>query len=125
MSEHKCAGKVWDHMFYVKCGKTARYEHKGQWYCKTHHPPTVQEKLDARNKKWREDWEAKEQAMRKYDEARAEMERRAAAYDGLVAQRDALLEALKRVTTAQGFRSYETALQDARAAIKAVEGEKK
>ena len=30
------------------CGVTARYEHDGKHYCKTHHPPTVKAKRDAR-----------------------------------------------------------------------------
>ena len=95
MSEHKCEGKVWGHTKYLPCGKTARYEHEGRWYCKRHHPPTVQAKLDARNKKFEEDWKSRLQAETEANEARAEMQRKAAAYDGLIAQRDALLEALK------------------------------
>ena len=123
MSEHKCEGKVWDHMRYLPCGKTARYEHEGKWYCKTHHPPTVQEKLDARNEKWQAKWNAQEQARKEAEEARAEMQRRAAAYDGLIAQRDALLEALKLArpyinpNTLDGY--YAEVKADA--AIKAVE----
>ena len=95
MSEHKCEGKVWGHTKYLPCGKTARYEHEGRWYCKRHHPPTVQAKLDARDKKWEEDSRSRLQAAKEANEARAEMQRRAAAYDGLIAQRDALLEALR------------------------------
>ena len=95
MSEHKCEGKVWCHTKYLHCGKTARYEHEGRWYCKRHHPPTVQAKLDARNKKFEEDWKSRLQAAKEANEARAEMQRKAAAYDGLIAQRDALLVALK------------------------------
>lgn len=95
MSEHKCKGKVWCHTKYLPCDKTARYEHEGRWYCKRHHPPTVQAKLDARNKKWEEDSKSRLQAVKEANEARAEMQRRAAAYGGLIAQRDALLEALK------------------------------
>ena len=95
MSEHKCEGKIWGHTKYLPCGKTARHEHEGRWYCKRHHPPTVQAKLDARNKKFEEDWESRLQAAKEANEARAEMQRKAAAYDGLIAQRDVLLEALK------------------------------
>ena len=119
MSEHKCEGKVFSHMRYLPCGKTARYEHEGKWYCKTHHPPTVQEKRDARNKKWEEDWESQKQAMRKADEARAEMQRRAADYDGLVIQRDALLEALQDLCDTLGECGM---TERARAAIAKAEG---
>ena len=124
MSEHKCEGKVWGHTKYLPCGKTARYEHEGRWYCKRHHPPTVQAKLDARNKKWEEDSKSRLQAAKEANEARAEMQRRAAAYDGLIAQRDALLEALQYMLNvcpaidAQG----EEAHYQARAAIAKAEG---
>ena len=125
MSEHKCEGKVWGHTKYLPCGKTARYEHEGRWYCKRHHPPTVEAKLDARNKKWEEDSRSRLQAIKEANEARAEMQRRAAAYDGLIAQRDALLEALKGlVAWADDLRRDDPVedLRKARAAIAKAEG---
>ena len=106
MSEHKCEGKVWGYTKYLPCGKTARYEHEGRWYCKRHHPPTVEAKLDARNKKWEEDSRSRLQAAKEANEARAEMQRRAAAYDGLIAQRDALLEALRALVRNEGLDAY-------------------
>ena len=124
MSEHKCEGKVWGHTKYLPCGKTARYEHEGRWYCKRHHPPTVQAKLDARNKKWEEDSKSRLQAAKEANEARAEMQRRAAAYDGLIAQRDALLKALQymlNVCPAIDTQGEEAHYQ-ARAAAAKVEG---
>ena len=86
-------------------------------------------------------------AVKAERQACAEMQRRAAAYDGLVAQRDALLEALKKakengcatvysneddecgVKGCCGVVSYKPHADDcwvtmARAAIKAVEGDK-
>jgi hypothetical protein len=124
MSEHKCEGKVWCHTKYLPCGKTARHEHEGRWYCKRHHPPTVQAKLDARNKKWEEDSKSRLQAVKEANEARAEMQRKAAAYDGLIAQRDALLEALKGLVAWADDLRRDGPVEDlrkARAAIKAVE----
>ena len=106
MSEHKCEGKIWGHTKYLPCSKTARYEHEGRWYCKRHHPPTVQEKLDARHKKWEEDSKSRLQAVKEANEARAEMQRKAAAYDGLIAQRDALLAEHQQTLDLQQ-RSYE------------------
>ena len=123
MSEHKCEGKIWGHTKYLPCSKTARYEHEGRWYCKRHHPPTVQEKLDARHKKWEEDSKSRLQAVKEANEARAEMQRKAAAYDGLIAQRDALLEALKLARSIIGHPD-DAHSQMIDAAIKAVEGEK-
>ena len=32
------------------CGRTATLEHNGGWYCKTHHPPTVNAKFESRYK---------------------------------------------------------------------------
>ena len=131
MSEHKCEKKIWDRFHYHLCGKTARYEHEGKWYCKTHHPPTRKAYEDARNEKWQAKWDAQEQASREADKARAEMQRKAAAYDGLVAQRDALLEALKLALSSHGVMLTSYPPQDAwkfygveekaRAAIKMVE----
>ena len=129
MREHKCEKKIWDRFHYHLCGKTARYEHEGKWYCKTHHPPTRKAYEDARNEKWQAKWDAQEQASREADKARAEMQRKSAAYDGLVAQRDALLEAL--VKCRDRFFPADQPEQDrdelwgpVNAAIKAVEGEK-
>lgn len=60
----------------------------------------AQAERDARSKKFREEFEARQQASREAEKARAEMQRRAAAYDGLVAQRDALRAELKEATEA-------------------------
>ena len=119
MSEHRCKGEVWSLRRYWPCGKTARYEHEGRWYCKRHHPPTMQAKLDARNKQLEEDRKSRLQAEKEANEARVEMQRKAAAYDGLIAQRDALLEALK-------YHQEQTRpIQRTIDAIKAAEGEKR
>lgn len=58
--------------------------------------------------------EAEPRSAAHHDAAAAELRR-------LHAQRDALLEALKKVTTAQTLSAYGMALHNARAAIKAVE----
>ena len=58
-------------------------------------------------------------AVKAERQACAEMQRRAAAYDGLVAQRDALLEALCELLADAEFLGWDTA--KARAAIKTVE----
>lgn len=123
MSEHRCKGEVWFHMRYLPCGKTARYEHEGRWYCKRHHPPTMQAKLDARNKQLEEDRKSRLQAAKEANEARAEMQRKAAAYDGLIAQRSALLEALRLARSIIGHPD-DAHSQMIDAAVKAVEGEK-
>ena len=124
MSEHKCAGEVWDRFHFRPCDRAGSYEHEGRWYCKPHHPPTEQAKRDARDKKFREDFESRQQASREAEKAHAEMQRKAAAYDGLIAQRDALLEALKEIVAATDSDEWNpVSTVKARAAInKAEEG---
>lgn len=51
-------------------GVGAKYEHKGKWYCKRHHPPTVRAKDDEKSRKWREEWDAQDAARAKADAIR-------------------------------------------------------
>lgn len=48
---HRCKAQVWSGYQAYPCNKTARYEHEGRWYCKKHHPPTVDAKRIAKNEK--------------------------------------------------------------------------
>ncbi len=86
--KHTCCGEIWRGFGFNRCGRGAKYAHEGNWYCKTHHPPTAQQKNEA----WRTALEEKRDAERKAREeaaaAKAETERRAALYPEL-------LEALK------------------------------
>ena len=119
--QHKCAGSVWSSSLlrgYRACDKTARYEHDGKWYCKTHHPPHGEEKRRAYHAKWEAKFDAERAQREQRERERAEMQRKAAAYDGL-------LEALKMI--AGGAPCFDNLMGDkdiARAAIAAVEGEK-
>ena len=90
MSEHKCVGRVYSGHYIGShtCNKTARYEHNGKWYCKTHHPPTVEEKRRAHAAKWEAKFDAERAQRAQQHREHAEMQRKAAAYD-------TLLEALK------------------------------
>jgi hypothetical protein len=86
--KHTCCGEIWHGFGFNRCGRGAKYAHEGNWYCKTHHPPTVKQKNEA----WRTALEEKRDAERKAREeaaaAKVETERRAALYPEL-------LEALK------------------------------
>jgi hypothetical protein len=54
----KCRGSVWHGGFHTSiCGRGAKYECDGKWYCKTHHPPNIQAKQEARSAKWRAEWD--------------------------------------------------------------------
>lgn len=43
-------------------GVTAKYEHLGKWYCKTHHPPTFKAKEAERDRQWKADWDREKAA---------------------------------------------------------------
>ena len=110
--KHICCGKVWGGFGFHRCGRGAKYAHEGNWYCKTHHPPTAQQKNEA----WRTALEEKRDAERKAREeaaaAKAEMERRAALYPEL-------LETLKMALSIIGFGKEHDAIS---AAIAKAEG---
>jgi uncharacterized Zn finger protein (UPF0148 family) len=119
MSEHKCVDRVYSGHYIGShtCNKTARYEHNGKWYCKTHHPPTVEEKRRAHAAKWEAKFEARMAQITQQHREHAEMQRKAAAYD-------TLLEALKEIANTDPVDAAldpQRAVRIARAAIKAVE----
>jgi hypothetical protein len=98
----KCCGKVspagsWRS---YPCGKNASMEHEGKHYCKTHHPPTVKAKADARTAKWRAEWDALDEAKEKARAEAAEQKRRADCYDALVERVKELEEALRAILVA-------------------------
>jgi len=88
--QHKCCVKVGRGFGFYTCSKTAKYEHLGKWYCKTHHPPTVWEKREARNAEWNKEFAARQLAVKEAQAAKDEAARRAALYPEL-------LEALKNL----------------------------
>jgi len=85
MNAHKCEADVWGTHRYTKCGKTAAHEHEGKWYCKTHHPPTVKAKREARNARWKAESDDKDSARATTHAALAEQKRRADCYPDLLA----------------------------------------
>jgi hypothetical protein len=89
---HTCVGRAWSPGAFRshQCGKTAAYEHDGQWYCKTHHPPTIAAKANAREEERDRKWRYEKSLRDKADAERAEMKRRAALFPEL-------LEALERI----------------------------
>jgi hypothetical protein len=96
--KQKCAAKVYSGGSFRghPCVATAKYEHNGTWYCKTHHPPTVNAKRQARNAAWDAAWAAKVAEQAEKDAARKELERRAGLYDEMLA-------ALRRAALALAF----------------------
>jgi hypothetical protein len=85
MSEqHKCCGRVLGGFGRRVCSKTAKYEHLGKWYCKTHHPPTVWAKREARSAEWNKEFAAKQLAIKEAQAAKDEAARRADLYPELL-----------------------------------------
>jgi len=88
-TEHTCIGRVWDGYRFYLCGKKAKHEHEGGWYCKTHHPPTVQAKRKARDERWEKKWAERRERSEQQEAQRAEQNRRATLYLHLIqAMRD-------------------------------------
>jgi len=112
MTEHTCQGKVFSDYRSYLCGKKAGHEHEGHWFCKTHHPPTIEEKQAAKSAKW----DAKMAREKTAREHKAEMERKAAMYDELLA-------ALNWISTVNAMDYEYQAI--ARAAISKATGEPK
>ena len=81
---HRCAGTVWKDFHHCRCQVNASLEHDGEWWCKTHHPPTVKAKLEAKSAKWQEQWAAERKAAQEKRHAEEEKARKAAAYDRLM-----------------------------------------
>ena len=91
---HKCNGTIFRDYWKYRCGVTAKHEHEGSWYCKTHHPPTVKAKGDARSAKFRAKLYAERDAAQAKKFAADEQKQRADCYDDL-------FEALRLIATAE------------------------
>lgn len=46
--QHTCREEVWRGYARSSCGKKAKHEFNGRWYCKFHHPPNVEAKEKAK-----------------------------------------------------------------------------
>ena len=93
-AKHKCNGTIFGGYRTYRCGVTAKHEHEGSWYCKTHHPPTVKAKDDARSARFRAKLDAERDAAQAKKLAADEQKQRADCYDDL-------LEALRLIATAE------------------------
>ena len=91
---HKCDGTIFGDYWPYRCGVTAKHEHEGSWYCKTHHPPAVKAKDAARSVKFRAKLDAERDAAQAKKLAADEQKQRADCYDDL-------LEALRLIATAE------------------------
>ena len=116
-AEHKCNGTILINSWPYRCGVTAKHEHEGSWYCKTHHPPTVKAKDAARSAKFRAKLDAERDAAQAKKLAADEQKQREDCYDDL-------LEALRLIATAENSALYLAYCKGiARAAIAKATGE--
>jgi len=115
--QHKCCRMVGSVFAQYACDRNAKYEHLGKWYCKTHHPPTVWAKREARSAEWNKEFAARQLAIKEAQAAKDAAARRAALYPELLEALHALL------FTADDSPSYDAAITQARAAIAKAEGE--
>jgi hypothetical protein len=116
MSAHKCQGQVWQGYHHHPCGNSAKYEHEGRHYCKTHHPPAIAEKRAARDARWAAEAVRLAKERKLQNEVRELREHKAACFA-------VLLEALKYAVDNPEFKSDEFDRM-ARAAIQKAEGTK-
>jgi hypothetical protein len=110
------------------CDRNAKYEHLGKWYCKTHHPPTVWAKREARSAEWNREFAARQLASKEAQAAKDEAARRAALYPELLEALKNLEKEFRKVYPIYYYAEpwgHETnvPLQAARAAIAKAEGE--
>lgn len=61
MNNKKCAGTVWSGVWPsgYPCGNKASLEHDGKWWCKIHHPPTVEAKAKEKHRAQEAAYEAR------------------------------------------------------------------
>jgi hypothetical protein len=116
-TEHTCNKRIWRGLGSHSCSKKAKYEHKGEWYCKTHHPPTVRAKTDARNERWEKQFAEQRERIAQQEAQRAEQKRRADLYPEL-------LEALKAILAAESEYEEWEAQQAARVVVAKAEEHK-
>ena len=87
MSEkHTCCKRVYSGSFTGHiCGRGAKYENDGKWYCKTHDPVSVKEKNDIREAEWRAEREARQRNRDAAETARKTLQDKAEMFDHLLA----------------------------------------
>jgi hypothetical protein len=128
--QHKCCRMVGSVFAQYACDRNAKYEHLGKWYCKTHHPPTVWAKREARSAEWNREFAARQLASKEAQAAKDEAARRAALYPELLEALKNLEKEFRKVYPIYYYAEpwgHETnvPLQAARAAIARAEGEPK
>jgi alkanesulfonate monooxygenase SsuD/methylene tetrahydromethanopterin reductase-like flavin-dependent oxidoreductase (luciferase family) len=101
-----------------QCGNAAKVMRNGIPYCGRHDPVAIRARKDRRNAKWEERWNAEAAAREKVKAARAERDRRADCFDGLLEALEYMLNSCPAIDP-----NGEEARQKAQAAITKAKGE--
>jgi hypothetical protein len=101
------------------CGRNAKQEHEGRWYCGTHYPPTVEAKRAARQAAWQKEYDERNAAHKAQRLQQAEHARRSECFDDLLAALQLLVRHIGVTEFAQDAEPYNTV----RAAINKATGE--
>lgn len=83
--KYTCQGRVSKGDYFTSaCGRSAAYEHDGKHFCKTHHPPTVKAKNEAKHAEWVAKFECKQVVREESRVAAIERQRRADCFPALL-----------------------------------------
>jgi len=81
---HHCSGLQWSGYHRYVCGRGAKYEHDGKWFCKTHHPPSERARRDKKNAERAESFAWKMRLAAHSQATEDERQRRADLHDSLI-----------------------------------------
>ena len=85
--KHACCGNVFrgGYSHYTSiCGKNAKFERDGKWYCGTHDPVAKKEKAAIRYAEWDAKYEARRASEKAAEKARKEKEAKAEMFGQLL-----------------------------------------
>jgi len=92
---HTCVGfVVGERCGGYTCGRRAKVERGGKWYCLTHDPERVAARAEARSEKWRRERDADHARYARQAAEQTETKRRAACYADLLAACEAAQAAI-------------------------------
>lgn len=88
--EKRCAKQVYSGGSFHghRCTRLGILEHGGKLWCTQHYPPNVEARDQSRHAQWEREWAERDWQRAEAKRSQAELERKAAAYDRLVAELD-------------------------------------
>jgi hypothetical protein len=83
VTKQRCCKQIMRGSHFYRCTRNGTLTYKGKMYCKSHHPPTVDAKANARQKEYSAKLDAKINAAK-------ELQQKANGYDKLKAENERL-----------------------------------